>query len=136
MLNVGRTPAVGSTISRRITFGQNARQTVEDLKVSSYPPNLGDLWGPGPESDKFVTAVSEVVDEKTAQDLVNAATVNTLLHVYGVIQYRDVFGDYHETGFCGRRILNSTAFGGCEFGNWFDKRPKRSGEQKQAKKAN
>jgi len=123
MLNVGRTPAVGALIVRRITFGPDATKTVGEFKVPPYVKPAGDLWGSGPESDKFVTAVSEVIDEKTAQDLVNATALNTLIYAYGVVQYRDIFGDYHETGYCSHRVLNSTSFITCDVGNWFDKRP-------------
>ncbi len=72
--------------------------------------------------DHYGSAPTDPVDEATAKKLVNA---QVLIYIYGVIQYFDVFGDYHETGFCYERVLDSNAFIGCEFGNWFDKRPEQ-----------
>jgi hypothetical protein len=75
--------------------------------------NVGDQWG---------TAPTDPVDEGTAQKLIEAEIP---VYIYGVIQYFDVFGQYHETGYCYERVLRSTAFIACDYGNWFDKRPDR-----------
>jgi hypothetical protein len=48
------------------------------------------------------------------------------------VQYLDVFGEYHETGFCSQRVLNSTPFIASTngLGNWFDKRTDHKTEDK------
>lgn len=116
--NSGRTPAVGLRLHRYATFGDNSEETIRQMKVPAYPSpdggmlgNVGDQWG---------TAPTDPVDAATAKKLIDA---DIPVYIYGVIQYFDIFGEYHETGFCYKRVFHSTAFIGCDFGNWFDKRP-------------
>ena len=117
--NSGRTPAVGLHLYRRATFGENAEKTIKAYPVPprNFGPN-GDLLGN--VGDKWITAVTDPVDDDTRNKLVNA-TIE--LYVYGVVEYYDIFGDYHETGFCVHRVIGSSAFMECEYGNWFDQRP-------------
>jgi hypothetical protein len=116
--NSGRTPAVGIRLHRYATFGKNAERTIKDMKIPTYTHpdgtmlgNVGDQWG---------TAPTDPVDTATATKLVNA---DVPVYIYGVVQYFDVFGEYHETGFCYARVFHGNAFISCEYGNWFDKRP-------------
>jgi hypothetical protein len=118
--NSGRTPAIGMRIHRYATFGSDSERVVRNMKVPLYRSpdgnmlgNVGDQWG---------TAPTDPVDEGTAQKLIEAEIP---VYIYGVIQYFDVFGQYHETGYCYERVLRSTAFIACDYGNWFDKRPDR-----------
>lgn len=123
--NSGRTPAIGIHLHRYATFGSESERVIKNMKVPTYTSpdgtmlgNVGDQWG---------TAPTDPVDAGTAQKMVNAEMP---VYIYGVIQYFDVFGEYHETGYCYERVLHSSAFIACDFGNWFDKRPTYS-EQKQ-----
>jgi len=118
--NSGRTPAIGMRIHRYATFGSDSERVIRNMKVPLYRSpdgnmlgNVGDQWG---------TAPTDPVDEGTAQKLIEAEIP---VYIYGVIQYFDVFGQYHETGYCYERVLRSTAFIACDYGNWFDKRPDR-----------
>jgi hypothetical protein len=116
--NSGKTPAVGFRLYRYATYGENAEKTIRTMKVPVYPVPDGGLLGN--VGDQRGTAVSSPVDQTTAQKLINA---DDAVYIYGIVQYFDIFGDYHETGFCYQRVLHSNAFIGCGFGNWFDKRP-------------
>jgi hypothetical protein len=116
--NSGRTPAVGMRLHRYATFGGDSERTIKQMKIPTYAVpdgammgNVGDQWG---------TAPTDPVDATTAKKLINA---DIPVYIYGLIQYFDIFGEYHETGFCYERVIHSNAFIGCEFGNWFDKRP-------------
>jgi hypothetical protein len=73
--------------------------------------NIGDQWG---------TAPTDPLNTLTTKELTDA---DISVYIYGVIQYFDIFGEYHETGFCYARVPHSNAFISCPFGNWFDKRP-------------
>jgi hypothetical protein len=116
--NSGHTPAVGIRLHRYATFGRDSEQTIRGMKIPTYTHpdgtmlgNIGDQWGSAPTAP---------VDPAMAQKLINA---DVPVYIYGVVQYFDIFGEYHETGFCYERVLHSSAFISCEFGNWFDKRP-------------
>jgi hypothetical protein len=116
--NSGRTPAVGIQLHRYATFGPNTEQVVKALKIPRYTvPSGTALAINGPQ---FGTAFTKVVDETTAKGLLDGSIPIT---VYGVVQYFDIFDEYHETGFCAERVLKSTTFITCEYGNWFDRRP-------------
>jgi hypothetical protein len=116
--NSGRTPAIGIRIHRYATFGGHSEQTIREMKVPIYTTPDGTMLGNVGES--MGTAATNPVDDATAQKLINA---DTPVYIYGVIQYFDIFGEYHETGFCYERVFHSTKFISCDFGNWFDKRP-------------
>ena len=117
--NSGRTPAIGSRTTRHVTFGPRARKVIESLDVPPFAVPFSDMWGSGLEH--WATGYTKIIDSKTAQSLIDGTTE---VYIYGVIQYFDIFGDYHETGFCSHK-LRSGAFMGCEFGNWFDRKPNK-----------
>jgi hypothetical protein len=75
----------------------------------------------GLTGDKWGTAATDIIDEATSRALIDG---RISLYIYGVVQYVDIFGEYHETGFCSQRVLNSPTFITCEngIGNSFDKR--------------
>jgi len=116
--NSGKTPATGVRIHRYATFGPDALRTVNAMKLPTYTTPSGDVLGT--TGDKWGTAATDRVDDATARALIGSTTP---LYVYGVVQYFDIFGEYHETGFCAERVLNNTPFISCETGNWFDKKP-------------
>jgi hypothetical protein len=116
--NSGRTPAIGIRLHRYATFGRDSEEVIRSMKVPAYKSpdgsmlgNVGEQWG---------TAPTDPADRDTANKLVNAEMP---VYIYGIIQYFDVFGEYHETGYCYQRVLHGTAFIACDFGNWFDIRP-------------
>lgn len=115
--NTGRTPAIGVRIFRNATFGPNAERTIKAMKIPSYTVPSGDMLGT--TGDKWGTAPTPVVDDKTARDILEG---RVSIYVYGVAQYFDVFGEYHETGFCSYRLPANGPFISCPYGNWFDKR--------------
>jgi hypothetical protein len=117
IVNSGRTPAVGVHIHRYATFGTDAEKTINAMKVPTYTSPSGDM--PGSVGDKWGTAATDVIDDATAKDILDG---KTSIYVYGVVQYFDIFDDYHETGFCSLRLPNNGPFMTCEYGNWFDKR--------------
>ena len=73
----------------------------------------------GSVGDKWGTPATDVVDNKTAKEIVDGTIP---IYIYGVVQYFDIFGEYHETGFCSVRLPNKGPFMTCEYGNWFDTR--------------
>jgi hypothetical protein len=109
---------VGIHLYRKATFGKDAERTIKAYKVPDRSPPNGSLLGN--VGDKWITATTDPIDEQAAKDLINAVTS---IYVYGVVEYYDVFGEYHETGFCVFRVPGSSAFMECEYGNWFDQRP-------------
>jgi hypothetical protein len=118
IVNSGRTPAIGVHIHHYATFGANAESVIKAMKVPPYPSPTGDMLGS--VGQKWVTAATDVVDEATAKDILDG---KISIYVYGVVQYFDIFGEYHETGFCSYRLPNNGPFITCgEFGHWFDKR--------------
>lgn len=127
VVNSGKTPATNVQVFRHATFGTNSEATVKAMPIPQYNASSGDVLGI--TGDKWGTAFTpNVVNATTAGDLINGTTS---LYIYGVVQYLDIFGDYHETGFCGQRVLRSTSFILCAddhgkgFGNWFDKKPEQ-----------
>ena len=88
------------------------------MKVPLYTAPAGTLLGS--VGDQWGTAPTDPLDSTTAKKLTDA---DIPVYIYGVIQYFDIFGEYHETGFCYERVLHNNPFIACEFGNWFDKRP-------------
>jgi len=125
-VNSGRTPALGVQLIRYATFGDRAEETIRRMKVPPYSYSKGNMLGN--VGDRWGTAPTGPVDSDTTQKLINGQLV---VYIFGVIQYLDIFKQYHETGFCYQRIPNNTPFGDCEYGNWFDKRPNY--EQKRTK---
>jgi hypothetical protein len=121
VVNSGKTPAVGVHILRYLTFGPNAERTIRAMKVPDYRKPAGDMLGS--VGDKWGTAFTRPVDQPTAAALVSGKTP---LYLYGVIQYFDIFGDYHETGYCSYK-LPTGPFISCTFGNWLDNRSGDSG---------
>lgn len=122
VVNSGKTPANGVHIWRYAIFGPNAERTIKAMKVPDYKTPSGDVLGLS--GDKWGTAFTPAVANATASSLIDG-TVS--LYVYGVVQYFDIFGEYHETGFCSQRVQRSTAFIVCDgFGNWFDKKPEQN----------
>jgi hypothetical protein len=120
VVNTGKTPAIGVKIHRYATFGASAEQTIRSMKVPVYRRPDGDMLGSS--GDKWGTAVTEPIDDpKTEQDLLSG---KASLYLYGVVQYFDIFGDYHETGYCSFKLPDGP-FMTCDFGNWFDKRAAR-----------
>jgi len=122
--NSGRTPAVNTAIFRYATFGPKAQATIEAFKPPERTPPSGAMLGI--VGDNYGTACTEkAVDTTTEQNLVNGTLP---LYVYGVIEYDDIFGNPHQTGFCSERVIDSTAFIGCAddhgepFGNWFERK--------------
>jgi hypothetical protein len=124
-VNGGKTPAIGTWATREATFGPNAERIIKELKTPSFPPSVANMDGPG--SDKWASGCTDSIEDATA-DLLQQNKIDT--YIYGVIQYRDIFGDSHETGFCWVRHAGFSPFGGCEYGNWFDKRPSYVAPQK------
>lgn len=120
IVNTGRTPAVGIKLHRYATFGPDSERIVKAMKIPNYKTPAGTALATN--ASQFGTTFTEVVDEKTANELINGSLRIVL---YGIIQYFDIFDDYHETGFCAERVLKSTAFITCDYGNWFDKKPKQ-----------
>jgi hypothetical protein len=102
--NSGRTPAFNIEIFRHATYGQDAESTVKGLAIPKNTPN-GDVLGT--VGDKYGTACTPVVDSPTEQSLTNGSLP---LYIYGAIEYDDIFGDHHETGFCSERVLKQYGF--------------------------
>jgi hypothetical protein len=117
VVNSGRTPAIGVRLHRYATFGTDADSTVHGMKIPLYKSPSGDMLGT--VGDKWGTAATDVVDDATAKALIDG-TIS--IFVYGVVQYFDIFGEYHETGFCSHKLPNNGPFIVCDNGNWFDKR--------------
>jgi hypothetical protein len=118
IVNSGRTPANGVHIHRYATFGLDVERVIKGMKVPEYIAPSGDMLGL--VGDKWGTAATDVVDEKTAKDILEG---RISLYVYGVVQYFDIFNEYHETGFCNFRLPNNGPFMTCSYGNWFDRKP-------------
>jgi hypothetical protein len=117
IVNSGRTPAIGVRLHRYVTFGAKAENTVKAMKIQTYPSPAGDMLGT--IGDKWGTAATDLVDDATAKGLIDG-TIS--LFVYGIVQYYDIFGDYHETGFCSHKLPDNGPFIVCDGGNWLDKR--------------
>jgi hypothetical protein len=118
IVNSGRTPAIGILIHRYATFGPDAANVVKAMRIPPYTVPSGDMLGS--TGDKWGTAFTDVIDEATAKDILDG---KTSIYVYGVVQYFDIFNEYHETGFCSFRLPNNGPFMACKYGNWFDRRP-------------
>ncbi len=116
--NSGKTPAVGVRCYRYASFGDRSEADIKALEVPLYAKPDGSLLGNVPERDQFGTAFTRIVDQTTGQKLIDG---DIPIVIYGVIQYFDIFGDYHETGFCYERVHRSTAFISCTYGTWFER---------------
>jgi hypothetical protein len=68
IVNSGRTPAIGVKINRYATFGASAESVVKAMKIPPYPSPTSDMLGG--VGDKWGTAITEVVDEATAKEIV------------------------------------------------------------------
>ena len=117
--NSGKTPANGVHLLRLTTYGSKAERTVSAFRPPQYLTASGDMLGT--IGEKWGTSCTDPVDKTTENSLLDGSVP---LYVYGVVQYFDIFGEYHETGFCSQRVLKGTPFIVCDgFGNWFEKRP-------------
>ena len=63
----------------------------------------------GNVGDKSIPQLPSPVDTYTSKAL--RLMLSSPVYVYGVVQYYDIFGDYHETGFCMRKP-EDTSFAG------------------------
>jgi hypothetical protein len=104
-------------------LGAQAESTIKAMTVPRYE-KTGDVLGTTGEKWGSASA-PEVVSEDTARTLIDGSVS---LYIYGVVQYMDIFGECHETGFCSQRVLRNTPFILCDngLGNWFDKKPEAS----------
>jgi hypothetical protein len=117
--NSGRTPAIGVRLRRYLTFGEHAESTIKQMPIPEYKTpdggalgNIGDQWG---------TAFSDPIGDAGLEKRLLDGSIP--VYIYGVVQYFDIFGNYHETGFCYERVLRGSNFISCGYGNWLDKRP-------------
>jgi hypothetical protein len=117
IVNSGRTPAVGVHLIRYATFRYDAESVIKSMEVPPYTSPSGDMLGT--IGDKWGTSATQVVDDVTAQDLISG---KISIFVYGVVQYYDIFNEYHETGFCSHKLPNNGPFVVWDYGNWMDKR--------------
>jgi len=124
--NEGKTPVVGKRTTAHLILNDNPQPIVEALNVPPYQARYSDVMGTG---DKFSTYCSELVDPSVLEKALKSEITVT---VYGVQQYMDIFGEYHELGFCYQRGLTYVLFSTCSdpkakgnppYGNWFEKRP-------------
>ena len=125
-INIGKTPTIGERTTAFATIEQNPRSTVEAFTPPPYPYKAGTVGIP---KMFHRTCTNEVIDRPTLDELIGK---DRNIFTYGVVQYRDIYGDYRETGFCLIVTAHSGAVRGCGYGSWFDKRPDR----KQHKQAN
>jgi hypothetical protein len=121
--NRGRTPAVSVWDHRSVTYGKSGEDTVRTMKTPKYPGEAGEVMGPDTDSSgPYADACTEPLDEKTISDIANGRVD---VFIYGSIQYGDMFGDFHETRFCGERPAGFSVFNYCKYGNWIDKKPQK-----------
>jgi len=105
IVNSGKTPANGVHLWRHATYGPNAERTIRAFRPPEYLTPSGDMLGT--TGDKWGTAFTDPVDKATEKALLDGSIP---LYVYGVVQYFDIFGDYHETGFCSPQSTQKHAF--------------------------
>jgi hypothetical protein len=83
------------------------------MKIPDYKIPSGSALGS--DSDNWGTAFTEPLDTKTLPRVIDGSRP---IYVYGVIQYFDIFDQYHETGYCWHRLPDNGPFMSCEYGNW------------------
>jgi hypothetical protein len=119
--NRGRTPALSIFDKVFVIYGKDGEKTVRRMKTPAYPEGAGEVMAPTPEnSGEYGDACTDPIDEQTVSDLAKG-TVD--LYIYGSVQYKDIFGDLHETRYCGYRPAGFSPFHNCKYGNWMDKNP-------------
>jgi len=119
--NSGRTPALGVHLYCYTTLGPDVgtiSNAVKSMEIPSYTVPSGDVFGSS--GDKWKSCAIDGVDDKAVKDIMDGKIP---VYVFGIVQYFDIFGEYHETGFCSYRLPNRGPFLSCDYGNWFDKKP-------------
>jgi len=96
--NYGKTPAVVTKIRGYLVVQSHTPQSLVDGDETSLPPSLG-IMSSGQYMDRFQVAI----DRTQNTDIENW---NTRVFCIGKIEYRDVLGDSHETGFCWNLLLH------------------------------
>jgi hypothetical protein len=121
--NGGKTPAVGTLTHGSIYIGvqEDAERAVEEMAIPEYigtEVGIGSNLGSG--EDHWTTVQSEPLSDEQRKRYISG---DWNVYVFGVIEYMDVFDDYHETGYC-VMLLNwhTGVFAHCPWGVWMDKR--------------
>jgi len=118
--NSGRTPAIGVHLYCYTTLGPDSgsvERAVKGMAIQTYAVPDGDMFGAG--GDKWKACAIDITDEKLARLMLDGKLP---IYVFGIVQYYDIFGEYHETGFCSSRLPNKGPFVSCPYGNWFDRK--------------
>lgn len=127
-VNVGKTPAVDIQIVAQLhvdspiggggNFENELRRVVQSSK---YDGLSGSVLGTNIPASGLATEVGQP-DMIACKQAYHGPPCGHA--IYGLIRYKDVFGDEHETGFCTYFVDGGPRSGeSCHFGNWFDVRP-------------
>lgn len=123
--NVGRTPGIGGTLGYATT-APNAEQIVNAFfdslkkKKPTSPYGIGSVIGSNDHGWKTICTKEPMESAAAAKVYMADYPDDRPMVVYGVIEYFDIFKDYHETGFCSFRIPHNANFAACGYGNWLD----------------
>ena len=119
--NAGRTPAVAIIIDSFLIPDVRIDRARYPMKVERYTGLEGSVLGNTDPGFGVTRQASRPVPPCSASSYHQRPCGDI---VYGLIRYKDIFGEPHETGFCTFfPDTNQTPPRSCVTGNWFDKRP-------------
>jgi len=118
LMNKGNTPAIGVRI----------RSTLEirDIPVPNPAPPVAvfgnisvPIIAPHSEAASFVPRRA-ALSQAELNDIGAMPRSRKQIYIWGVLEYRDVFGKPHNTGYCFVYQFDSTHFAACEHSNYMD----------------
>ena len=123
-LNLGKTPAVAIAVTAFFEYGHQQGGFDEQTMLTMQIPKGSGLQGSIQANSSPGSGVAFIQGINLPRCIQGYHEPSCEDHLYGVIQYDDIFGESHETGFCivfFEDHMDPPRY--CNRGNWFDKRP-------------
>jgi hypothetical protein len=115
--NYGKTPALEVTDYAVMAFEEKPIDDVADfIKKSKHNPKILDGGAIFPTANLNIGGYGETSPDVTAARILAIEGGRLYFYFFGEIHYKDIFGDWHGTHFCGLWLRDQNAFattGGC-----------------------
>ncbi len=115
--NYGKSPALDVTDYAVLAFEDKPIDDVADfIKKSKHNPKFLNAGALFPTANLNIGSSEETNPEITAARILAISEGRLYFYLFGEIHYRDIFGYWHQSNFCGLWIRDQNAFatsGGC-----------------------
>jgi hypothetical protein len=124
--NLGRTPAISIVVTGYMAYGWKGNNPLGALPIPAYDGLTGSSLANGPDgTSTLLRTKGDIGTEMGTKSMMQ--NQNGGFYLYGYIQYKDIFDEFHITAFCNYHPLNPSPQdhlpSQCGTGNWFERDP-------------